>query len=50
LRKSVQGNTSYIYVNPQLNDDGTLNFTTYTQEGAKPKTIDLSELLQFIAK
>lgn len=46
----VNGNVYYVFVNPQLNDDGTLSFTTYTQEGAKPKTIDFSELLQFIAK
>lgn len=46
----VNGNVYYVFVNPQLNDDGTLSFTTYTQEGAKPKTIDFSELLQFIAR
>lgn len=46
----VQGNVYYVLVDTQLNDDGTLNFKTYTQEGAKPKTIELSELLQFIAK
>lgn len=46
----VQGNVYYVLVDPYLNGDGTLSFTKYSQEGAKPKTIDLSELLQFIAR
>ena len=46
----AEGDTYYVFVGTQLNDDGTLDFTTYAQEGQKPKVVDLSELLQFIAK
>lgn len=50
-RFAIQSNDRYYVIDmPSLQKDGTLKFDSYEQQGVKPKTVDPSVLLNFIAK